>query len=234
MTGAANINSRPHQRERAAFPGDRAIRPFRINSLIPEEAIIDMQQRMRRRGGRKRDGAGPTRACSWRRCSSSRILGNRYDWRKAEAKLNALPQFVTEIDGLDIQFMHVRSRHPERDAADHDARLARLGPRAAEGHRSAHRPDRPRRQRRGRLPSRPALDAGLWLFRQAARDRLGSRSHRARLGRADAAPGYKHYVSQGGDWGAIVSDVWRRQAPPGLLGIHVNMPATVPPSSLRP
>ena len=52
------------------------------------------------------------RACSSRRCRNSRAIGRTdYDWRKVEARLNALPQFVTEIDGLDIHFIHVRSKH---------------------------------------------------------------------------------------------------------------------------
>ena len=111
-----------------------------------------------------------------------RYWGTDYDWRKVEAKLNALPQFVTEIDGLDIQFIHVRSTPPERPAADHDPRLAGLGPGTAEGHRPAHRPHRARRPRGGRLRPRAALDARLRLLGQAHGPGLGRRPHRAAPG----------------------------------------------------
>ena len=69
-----------------------------------------------------------------------------YDWRKVEARLNALPQFITEIDGVDIHFIHVRSKHDERVADDHHARLAGLDHRAAEDHRAADQPDGTRRR----------------------------------------------------------------------------------------
>ena len=129
------------------------------------------------------------RACSWRRSRRSPATGRpSYDWRACEARLNALPQFTTEIDGVDIHFIHVKSRARERAAADHDARLARLGHRAARDRRPAHRPDRARRQRRGRVPPGAAVPARLRLLRRADRARLGSRPRRARLGGADAPP----------------------------------------------
>jgi hypothetical protein len=62
-----------------------------------------------------------------------------YDWRKVEARRNALPQFTTNIDGLDIHFIHVKSKHPNRIAADRHPRVARLDRRAAEDHRTADR-----------------------------------------------------------------------------------------------
>ncbi len=82
----------------------------------------------------------------------ARYWATDYDWRKVEARLNALPQFITEIDGLDIHFIHVRSKHENALAADRHARLARLGHRAAEDHRAADQSDGARRQRR-RTPS---------------------------------------------------------------------------------
>ena len=77
----------------------------------------------------------------------ARYWANEYDWRGCEARLNALPQFMTEIDGVDIHFIHVKSRARERAAADHDPRLAGLGDRAARDDRPADRPDRARRTR---------------------------------------------------------------------------------------
>ena len=69
-----------------------------------------------------------------------------YDWRTCEAKLNALPHFMTEIDGLDIHFIHVRSQHEDALPLDRHARMAGLDHRAAEDHRPAHQPDGTRRQ----------------------------------------------------------------------------------------
>ena len=67
-----------------------------------------------RAGPRRRPSRIRRRACSWRRCRRSRATGpTEYDWRKCEARLNAYPQFITEIDGLDIHFVHVRSKHED-------------------------------------------------------------------------------------------------------------------------
>ena len=111
-----------------------------------------------------------------------RYWGTDYDWRKAEAKLNALPQFVTEIDGLGIQLVHVRSRHPNALPLimTHGwpgsivELLKVIGP--LDGSHGLWR------TRGGRLRSRVALAARLWLLEQAAGHWLGSRPHRARLG----------------------------------------------------
>ena len=78
----------------------------------------------------------------------ARYWSNDYDFGRIEARLNALPQFMTEIDGVEIHFIHVRSRARERAAADHHPRLAGLGDRDARRHRAADRPDGARRQRR--------------------------------------------------------------------------------------
>jgi pimeloyl-ACP methyl ester carboxylesterase len=154
--------------------------------------------------------------------------GTDYDWRKAEARLNSYPQFMTEIDGLDIHFLHVRSRHedalplilthgwpgsifellkvidPLTDPTAHGGR--------AEDAFHLVIPSLPGYGFSGK-PARTGWDpdhiAHAW-------DELMKRL------------GYERYVSQGGDWGAIVSHALGRQAPQGLLGIHVNMPATVP------
>ena len=83
------------------------------------------------------------RACGSRRCGSSRSYwATDYDWRKVEARLQALPQFITEIDGVDIHFIHVRSKHDGALPVDRHARVAGLDHRAAEDHRAADRPRR--------------------------------------------------------------------------------------------
>ncbi len=100
---------------------------------------------LRQRAGRiVRPSQISHKACSSRQMKQLVSTGaSGYDWRKAEARLNALPQFITEIDGVDIHFIHVRSKHRQCVAADHHSRLAGLGVRAAEDHRSADRSDRP-------------------------------------------------------------------------------------------
>src|SRR3954451_17839587 len=93
-------------------PEDTAIRPFRVN--IPEEELVDLRRRIATT--RWPDQATVTAQSQGIQLAKLRPLvaywGTGYDWRKAEAKLNALPQFVTRIDGVDIHFVHVRSKHP--------------------------------------------------------------------------------------------------------------------------
>jgi pimeloyl-ACP methyl ester carboxylesterase len=152
-----------------------------------------------------------------------------YDWRKAEAKLNALPEFVTTIDGVDIQFVHVRSRHPKAlplvmthgwpgSVLELVKIVGPLTDPTAYGGKAEDAFDLV-------LPSLPGYgfsskpEGTGWKPDHIARawDVLMKRL------------GYEHYVAQGGDWGSVVADAMAHQAPPGLLGIHVNMPATVPP-----
>jgi pimeloyl-ACP methyl ester carboxylesterase len=158
----------------------------------------------------------------------ARHWGTDYDWRRCEAKLNALPNFVTEIDGLDIHFIHVRSRHddalplvvthgwpgsvieqlkiiePLTNPTAHGARAEdafHLVIPSLPGHGFSAKPTAT-----GWDPSRTAR---AWVVLMK---RLG----------------YTHYVAQGGDWGDAVTEQMALLKPEGLLGIHVNMPATVP------
>jgi pimeloyl-ACP methyl ester carboxylesterase len=161
-----------------------------------------------------------------------RYWGTDYDWRKAEAKLNAWPQFVTTIDGLDIHFIHVRSRHPNAlplimthgwpgSVFELLKVIGPLSDPTAHGGGAEDAFDLV-------LPTMPGYGFSekpkttSWGPDRVARawDVLMKRL------------GYTRYVSQGGDWGAVISDVMARQAPPGLLGIHVNRldrSATIPP-----
>jgi pimeloyl-ACP methyl ester carboxylesterase len=155
-----------------------------------------------------------------------------YDWRKAEAKLNALPQFLTNIDGLDIHFIHVRSRHADalplimtHGWPGSVFELLRvIGPLTDPTAHGGTAEDAFHLV----LPSVPGFGfsekpkATGWSPDRVARawDKLMKRL------------GYTNYVSQGGDWGAIISDAMGRQAPPGLVGIHVNRierATTIPP-----
>jgi pimeloyl-ACP methyl ester carboxylesterase len=160
----------------------------------------------------------------------ARYWATDHDWRKVEARLNALPQFVTEIDGLDIHFIHVRSKHdnalplivthgwpgsiieqlkiiePLTDPTAQGASAAdafHLVVPSLPGHGFSGKPTAP-----GWDPARIGM-AWTELMRRL---------------------GYTRFVAQGGDWGNAVSEVLALQAPPELLGIHTNMPATVPPA----
>ena len=125
-----------------------------------------------------------------------------------------LPQFRTAIDGLGIHFLHVRSPHAGRAAARHHARLARLGRRVPQCHRSAHRPDRARRRRRRRLPRRLPLAARLRLQRQADAARLGRRADRRGLGGADGAARLRALRRAGRRLGRERHDAHRRSRTP--------------------
>jgi pimeloyl-ACP methyl ester carboxylesterase len=154
--------------------------------------------------------------------------GSDYSWRKVEARLNALPQFITEIDGLDIHFIHVRSRHANAlplimthgwpgSVLELVKTIGPLTDPVAHGANSNDAFDLV-------LPSMP----GFGFSGKPTATGWGPE----RIARAWAELmrrlGYSRYVAQGGDWGSPVSSAMARQAPPGLLGIHINLPATVP------
>jgi pimeloyl-ACP methyl ester carboxylesterase len=155
--------------------------------------------------------------------------GTDYDWRKAEARLNALPQFMTTIDGVDIHFIHVRSRHPNAMPLimTHGwpgsvlELLKTVGPLTdptAHGGSAEDAFDLV-------LPSLPGFGfSGKPTVTGWGTDRIAQAwiDLMKRLG-------YTNYAAQGGDWGSPVSNAMGRLAPEGLLGIHVNLPAIVPP-----
>jgi pimeloyl-ACP methyl ester carboxylesterase len=212
----------------AAAPAGEAIRPFRVN--IPEEQLVDLRRRIA--------------ATRWpdQETVSDRSQGNQlgtlqdivrhwgteYDWRKLEARLNALPMFTTEIDSVDIHFIHVRSRHEnalplivthgwpgsvieQLKIIDPLTNPTAHGADAADAFHIV-------------IPSMPGYG-----FSGKPKDRGWNPD---RIARAWAELmrrlGYTRYVAQGGDWGSPVSSAMARQAVNGLLGIHINLPATVP------
>jgi pimeloyl-ACP methyl ester carboxylesterase len=152
-----------------------------------------------------------------------------HDWRKCEAKINALPNFLTEIDGLDIHFLHVRSKHDNAlpmivthgwpgSIIEQMKIIEPLTNPTAHGGTAADAfhlviPSLPGYGFSGK-PTKPGWNpvsiAKAWA---TLMQRLG----------------YTKYVAQGGDWGNAISEVMALQQPPGLLGIHTNMAATVPP-----
>jgi pimeloyl-ACP methyl ester carboxylesterase len=158
----------------------------------------------------------------------ARHRGTDYDGRKAGARLNALPQFLTEIDGLDIHFLHVRSPHADAlplvvnhgwpgSVIEQLKIIDRLTDPTAHGGQASD-------AFHVVVPSMP----GYGFSGKPTSTGWGP----ARMGRAWAELmrrlGYRRYVAQGGDWGAFVVDQMGLQAPDGLLAIHTNMPATVP------
>ncbi len=114
-----------------------AIRPFQVT--VPEAELSELRRRINATKWPERETvADASQGVQLATTQAlARYWGSDYDWRKCEARLNALPQFITEIDGLDIHFIHVRSKHENASAAHRHARMARLCCRAAENHRSA-------------------------------------------------------------------------------------------------
>jgi pimeloyl-ACP methyl ester carboxylesterase len=205
------------------------IRPFRI--AVPEEALVDLRRRINATRWPDRetvtDESQGVQLAAMQEVA--RYWGTDYDWRKGEAKLNALPQFITEIDGLDIHFIHVRSKHenalplivthgwpgsvieqlkiidPLTNPTAHGASASdafHLVVPSIPGYGFSARPTTT-----GWDPDRTAR---AWVVLMK---RLG----------------YPQFVAQGGDLGAVICHAMARQAPPELLGIHVNFPATIPP-----
>jgi pimeloyl-ACP methyl ester carboxylesterase len=156
-----------------------------------------------------------------------RYWATDYDWRKGEAKLNSFPQFKTKIDGLDIHFIHVRSRHPNAmpliithgwpgSVFEQIKLIGPLTDPTKYGGRAEDAFDVV-------IPSLP----GFGFSDRPTEPGWGLE----RIGSAWAVLmkrlGYTHYVAQGGDWGAGVVEAMGRQAPAGLLGIHTNLPAVI-------
>jgi hypothetical protein len=208
---------------------DRSIRPFKIE--VPQADLDDLRRRIRAtRWPDKETGRRPLAGHPADEAAGARsLLGTEYDWRKVEARLNGLPQFVTTIDGVDIHFIHVRSRHPKAlpILITHGwpgsvvEQLQIIGPLTdppSVGGRAEDAFDVV-------IPSMPGYGF--------SGKPTGTGWNPERIARAwgELMPrlGYPRYVAQGGDWGSPVSSAMARQAAPGLAGIHINLPAAVPP-----
>jgi len=206
-----------------------AVRPFQAQ--VPPTALDDLRRRIAAtRWPDKETVADPSQGVQLAKLQALvRYWGSDYDWRKAEAKLNALPQFVTSIDGVDIYFIHVRSKHKNAlpVIVTHGwpgsviEQLKIIGPLTdptAHGGRAEDAFDVV-------IPAIPGYGfSGKPTVTGWDPDHI-ARAWAELMKRL----GYTRYVAQGGDWGSPISSAMARQAAPGLIGIHINLPATVPP-----
>ena len=213
----------------AATAQDPSIRPFKVQ--IPQAALDDLRRRINTtRWPDKETVADRSQGVQLAELRELvRYWGSGYDWRKLEAKLNALPQFVTTIDGVDIHFIHVRSRHKNAlpvivthgwpgSVIEQLKIIAPLTDPTAHGGSGEDAFDVV-------IPSVPGFGfSGRPTTTGWDPDRIA----RA-WGELMKRLGYTHYVAQGGDWGTPISSAMARQAAPGLAGIHINLPATIPP-----
>src|SRR6266699_984537 len=213
----------------AAATDDKAIRPFHFTAS--KEALADMRKRIAAtRWPEKETVTDKSQGVQLATMQAlAKYWATDYDWRKCEAKLNALSQFITTIDGVDIHFIHVRSK--EKNALPmiitHGwpgsiiEQLKIIDPLAnptAHGGKAEDAfdvviPSLPGYGFSGKPTTTgwdPIRIARAWIVLM---DRLG----------------YKRYVAQGGDWGNAVTEQMALLTPPGLIGIHTNMPAAVPP-----
>ena len=206
------------------------IRPFRVD--VPEAEIADLRRRLKAtRFPEKETVDDDTQGV--RLATIQKLVdywSNQYDWRKVEAKLNSYPQFVTNIDGLDIHFIHVRSKHenalplivthgwpgsvieqlkiiePLTDPTAH-------GGNAEDAFHLV-------------IPSMP----GYGFSEKPTAAGWGPERIASAWATLMSRLGYERYVAQGGDWGALITDFMGVQAPRGLLGIHTNMAGAIPPA----
>ena len=208
---------------------DTSIRPFRVK--IPEAELADLKRRIAATRWPDRETvADASQGVQLAKLQELvRYWGTGYDWRKGEAKLNAFPQFLTNIDGVDIHFIHVKSRHPNAlpMIVTHGwpgsviEQLKIIGPLTdptAFGGRAEDAFDVV-------VPSLPGYGFSSRPTEKGwGPDRI-ARSWDVLMKRL----GYTRYVAQGGDWGAVIVEAMGRQAPAGLLAIHTNLPAAIPP-----
>jgi pimeloyl-ACP methyl ester carboxylesterase len=206
-----------------------AIRPFRAS--IPEEEITELRRRiLATRWPEKETVNDSTQGVQLATTQKlAQYWATDYDWRRCEAQLNSYPQFITEIDGLDIHFIHVRSQHENALPliVTHGwpgsilEQLKIIDPLTNPTAHGASAEDAFHLV----IPSMPGYGfSGKPTATGWGPERI-ARAWNELMKRL----GYTKYVAQGGDWGAIIVDLMGAQAPPELIGIHTNMAGAVPP-----
>ncbi|MET8276387.1 epoxide hydrolase family protein [Streptomyces sp. NPDC005096] len=207
-----------------------SIRPFRVN--FPQKDLADLRRRIVSTRWPEKETVGDQSQGAQLATMKelAHYWASEYDWRKVEAKLNSHPQFITEIDGLDIHFVHVRSKHENAmpiivthgwpgSIIEQMKIIEPLTNPTAHGGKASDAfhvviPSMPGYGFSGKPTEKgwdPERIAQAWA---ELMKRLG----------------YNKYVAQGGDWGSIITDLMARQKPQGLIGIHVNLPGVVPPA----
>jgi pimeloyl-ACP methyl ester carboxylesterase len=216
-----------------ATTSNTAIRPFHVD--VPEAELTDMRRRINATRWPERETvADDSQGVKLDTMQElARYWGSDYDWRRVEARLNALPQFITEIDGLDIHFIHVRSKHENAlplivthgwpgSIIEQLKIIEPLTNPTAHGGTEADAFHLV-------IPSMPGYGfSGKPTTTGWGPDRI-ARAWVELMKRL----GYTKFAAQGGDWGALVTELIAKQEPPELLGIHTNMPGTVPPDIAR-
>ncbi|MCY0853628.1 epoxide hydrolase [Cupriavidus sp. D39] len=207
----------------------RVVRPFHVQ--VPETALADLRSRIATtRWPDQETVADRSQGAQLAKLQKLvRYWGTSYNWRKAEAQLNALPQYMTTIDGVDIHFIWVRSPNPNAlplimthgwpgSVLEFVKVVGPLTDPGAHGGKAGDAFDVV-------IPSIPGYG-----FSAKPTGTGWDPDHIARVwAELMHRLGYMRYVAQGGDWGAPITSAMARQAPTGLAGIHVNLPATVPP-----